>query len=145
MPVDPLGLYSGPLPEALAAPEGGEPGGLASRTDRVDHGVVFTSASFLVGPIIAFAMVGLLVLVLRWAFARGGSVVARPPASGRVDEYGLLVSVAAPTNYIEAEIVRRTLEDHKIRATLAQTTAGPRVMVFPQDVDRARALLERRA
>lgn len=103
-----------------------------------------TSASFLVGPVIAFLGVGLLVLLLRWAFRRGGSVVARPATSGRVDEYGLLVSVAAPTNYIEAEIVRRTLEDHKIRATLAQTTAGPRIMVFEQDLERARAVVDGR-
>ena len=37
--------------------------------------------------------------------------------------------------------MRRTLEDHKIRATLAQTLAGPRIMVFPQDADRARQLV----
>lgn len=115
---------------------------MAGRGDRVDHGCVqFTSASFLVGPLIAFGAVGILVLLLRWTFARGGSLVARPAKSGRVDEYGLLVSVAAPSTYIEAEVVRRTLEDHQIRATLAQTLAGPRVMVFEKDADRARALV----
>jgi hypothetical protein len=106
--------------------------------------VQFTSASFLVGPLIAFGVVGILVLLLRWTFTRGGSVVAKPAKSGRVDEYGLLVSVAAPTTYVEAEIVRRTLEDHQIRATLAQTLAGPRVMVFEHDVERARALVDKR-
>jgi len=103
--------------------------------------VQFTSASFLVGPLIALGVVGILVLVLRWAFARGGSLVAREARPGRVDEYGLLVSVAAPSNYIEAEIVRQTLEDHQIRATLAQTLAGPRVMVFEQDAERARTVV----
>lgn len=102
-----------------------------------------TSASFLVGPLIAFGVVGILVLLLRWAFRSGGSVVARPVTSGRVDEYGLLVSVAAPSNYVEAEIVRRSLEDARIRATLAHTLAGPRILVFPDDVDRARELLSR--
>ena len=110
--------------------------------ERVEHGSVqFTSASFLVGPLIAFGVVGILVLLLRWTFSRGGSLVARPAKSGRVDEYGLLVSVAAPTNYIEAEMVRQRLEDHQIRATLAQTLAGPRVMVFERDAERARALV----
>lgn len=103
-----------------------------------------TGASFLVGPVIAFAVVGILVLLLRWTFAHGSSVVARKPRPGRVDEYGLLVSVAAPPSYIEAEIVRRTLEDAGIRATLAQTLAGPRLMVFPEDLERARALVEKR-
>jgi hypothetical protein len=105
--------------------------------------VQFTSASFLVGPLIAFGVVGILVLLLRWTFARGGSVIARPARSGRVDEYGLLVSVAAPATYIEAEIVRRRLEDARIRATLAQTLAGPRIMVFERDVERARAVIEK--
>jgi hypothetical protein len=118
---------------------------VAPTTDRVDHGgVQYTSASFLVGPLIAFAMVGVLVLLLRWAFARGASVVARPASQGRVDEYGLLVSVAAPQNYIEAEMVRRALEDAGIKATLAQTLAGPRLMVFPEDEARARQVVDRR-
>jgi hypothetical protein len=118
---------------------------VARTVDRVDHGdVQYTSASFLVGPLIALAAVGLLVLLLRWAFAGGTSLVAKQPTPGRVDEYGLLVSVAAPPNYIEAEIVRRTLEDAGIRATLAQTLAGPRLMVFPEDAERARKVVDGR-
>ena len=118
---------------------------MAPARGEVDDGEVqYTDGSFLVGPLIALAVVGVFVLLLRWTFSRGGSVVAKPAKSGRVDEYGLLVSVAAPSTYIEAEIVRRTLEDHQIRATLAQTLAGPRIMVFPQDADRARQLVSGR-
>ncbi len=112
--------------------------------ERVEHGCVqFTSASFLVGPLIAFAVVGVLVLLLRWTFRRGGSVVARPAKSGRIDEYGLLVSVAAPSTYIEAEVVLEGTADHQIRATLAQTLAGPRVMVFEKDAERARRVVDK--
>ena len=103
-----------------------------------------TSASFVVGPLIAFAVVGVLVLLLRWKFSHGSSVVARRARPGQVDEYGVLVAVSAPPTYIEGEIVRRTLEDAGIRATLAQTLAGPRLMVFPEDVERARALVGER-
>jgi hypothetical protein len=118
---------------------------VAPTVDRVDHGdVLYADGSFLVGPLIAFAAVGILVLVLRWAFAHGSSVVARQPRAGQVDEYGLLVPVATPPSYIEAEIVRRTLEDVGIRATLAQTLAGPRLMVFPEDLERARAVVDNR-
>jgi len=106
--------------------------------------VLNASGSFLVGPLIAFGVVGILVLLLRWTFSHGSSVVARKPTPGRIDEYGLLVSVAAPPNYIEAEIVRRTLEEAGIRATLAQTLAGPRLMVFAEDVERARAVVDGR-
>lgn len=117
---------------------------MAREADRVDHGAVqYTSASFLVGPLIALAAVGVLVLLLRWAFASGTSVVAKKAQPGRVDEYGLLVSVAAPPNYIEAEMVRRALEDAGIKATLAQTLAGPRLMVFPEDEARARDVVAR--
>ena len=45
---------------------------MALSADRVDHGgVQYTSASFLVGPLIAFGMVGILVLVVAYARALG--------------------------------------------------------------------------
>ena len=102
-----------------------------------------TSFSYALGPILAFAGLGVLILLLRWTFRRGSSVVAAPPRRGAEQEYGLLVAVATPTTYIEGEIVRRELEDSGIRATLAQTLDGPRVMVWPADEERARARLSR--
>jgi len=51
--------------------------------------------------------------------------------------------VATPSTYVEGEIRRRTLEDARIRAQLAQTLDGPRLMVWPQDADRARELVAR--
>lgn len=108
------------------------------------HGVVGTSYSYAVGPIMAFVFLGVLILLLRWAFRRGVSVVAAPPRQGASDEYGLLVPVATPPSYVEGEIIRRSLEDAGIRATLAQTLDGPRVMVWPSDEIRARAQLDAR-
>ena len=90
------------------------------------------------------AGVGLLVLILRWAFRRGSSVVAAPATPGRTDEYGLLVPVATPPNYIEGEMLRRQLEDAGIRANLAKTLDGPAVLVWPQDEDAAREFILRR-
>lgn len=92
-------------------------------------------------PLITLIVIGVLMLLLRWAFGRGKSLVARRPQQGRRDQYGLLVSVAAPATFAEAEILRRRLTDAGIRATLAPTTEGPSVMVFPEDADRARAIL----
>jgi len=109
---------------------------------EVDHGrVQYTSASFLVGPLLAFGVVGVFVLLLRWTYRRGGSVVAAPGRPGRADDYGALVPVASPATYVEGEILRRTLEAAGVRANLATTLDGPRVLVFPQDADRARRLL----
>ncbi len=102
------------------------------------HGYGF---SFLLGPLVAIAAMGVLILLLRWAFSRGHSLVERRPRSGNLEEYGLLVPVAAPPTVIEAEIIRRTLLDAGLRATLATTTSGPAVMVFPEDVETARGIL----
>jgi hypothetical protein len=99
------------------------------------------SYSFLFGPLLALVAVGVIILLLRWAFSSGHSLVERRPTRGTEREYGLLVTVAAPKTFVEAEVLRRTLEDAGVRATLAPTVQGPRVMVFPEDASVARALL----
>jgi hypothetical protein len=93
--------------------------------------------------LLSVAVLGVLVLLLRWAFNDGGrsSVVARRPAVGRSEEYGLLVAIAAPGTYIEGEMSCRRLEDAGIRATLVTTADGPRVMVFREQEAAARQLL----
>ena len=101
----------------------------------------WNSFSFAFGPIVAVALVGLFAVILRWAFRRGSSVVAAPPRPGSAAEYGLLVPVASPGTYVEGEILRRRLEDQGLRANLASTLEGPRVLVWPADVERARAVL----
>lgn len=103
----------------------------------------WNSFSFAFGPIVAVILVGMFALILRWAFRRGSSVVAAPPRRGSTDEYGLLVAVASPATYIEGEILRRHLEDRGMRANLASTLDGPRLMVWPADVARAREALTR--
>ncbi|MEZ5114730.1 MAG: hypothetical protein R2737_00565 [Candidatus Nanopelagicales bacterium] len=97
--------------------------------------------SFMFGPLMGFLLVGVFVLLLRWAFRRGKSVVAAAPRRGTAQEYGLLVPLASPPTYIEGEMLRRRLEDAGIRANLAETLDGPQVLVWPDDVDRARHLL----
>ncbi len=88
------------------------------------------SYSFLFGPLVAAVVLLVLIGLLRWTFTRGRSLVPGRPRPGRPDDYGLLVAVASPATVIEAEMLRRRLEDAGIRSTLAQTTEGPRVMVF---------------
>ncbi len=121
------------VPEAATLPEPGGQVGL--------EGSFFT---LLVAPLMALLLVAVLALLLRWAFSHGKSVVARPPRTGTEDDYGMLVTVAAPPTFIEAEVERSRLVDSGIRATLAPTTDGPRVLVFPQDAERAAAILRGR-
>lgn len=96
----------------------------------------------LIGPGVALALVGALALLLRWAFGRGGSLVTRGGHVGSASQYGLLVPVAAPRSPPEGTSLLRRLEAAGLRATLVQTSDGPRVMVFAQDEAMARAALE---
>ena len=54
------------------------------------------SYSFAFGPVVALAVVGVLTLLLRWAFSTGHSLVERRPEAGTPEQYGLLVPVAEP-------------------------------------------------
>lgn len=88
-----------------------------------------------------FFVLGVLIIILRWAFSRGHSVVERPLKVGNENEYGMLEVVAAPTNFIEGEMLKRKLQEHGIKATLTQTKQGPRILVFPDEVKVATAVL----
>lgn len=92
--------------------------------------------------IASFAALGVLILLLRWAYSRGQSLIESPGKAGYEDEYGLLVPVFAPSNFIEGELLRKRLEDSGIKASVITTLDGPRVMVFPQDQKAARAILK---
>jgi hypothetical protein len=102
------------------------------------------SYSYVYGPLVAMGGLAVLALLLRWAFSRGGSVVAAPVRPGDPDQYGLLSSVATPPTYAEGELLRLRLESAGVRATLAMTNDGPRVMVWPADETRARQVLAQR-
>lgn len=86
----------------------------------------------------------ILIPLLRWTFSRGKSHVARPAKSGNSDEYGLLVPVARPTNFVEGEIARRKLLDSNIRANLVQAKDGIALLVFPEELSAAKAVLNER-
>lgn len=88
-----------------------------------------------------FAVLGVLILLLRWAFSRGSSLVEKPSQVGEESEYGLLKVVAKPTNHIEGEMLRQKLAAHGIKATLTQTKSGPRLFVFPEEEKAAAAIL----
>jgi len=103
--------------------------------------VNLNSYHYAIGPTIALVVVAVLVLLLRWTFSHGRSVVERRPERGSSEEYGLLEVVSSPATFVEAEVQRRTLVDAGIRATLAPTTDGPRVMVFPDQAGLARQVL----
>jgi hypothetical protein len=103
----------------------------------------WSTYSYLFGPLVALAIMGVVVLLLRWAFARGQSLVARDATTGSADDYGLMVPVAGAEDYIRAEMQKRRLEDAGVRVNLVRTTDGPRLMVWRADRDKALEVLSR--
>lgn len=105
----------------------------------------WSSYAYVFGPLTAFLVVGVLALLLRWAFGgRSSSLVAKEPRPGTPSDYGMLVSIASPSTYVEGELLRRALAEEGLRATLTTTTAGPRLLVFATDEAAARSVLARR-
>jgi hypothetical protein len=93
---------------------------------------------YLIGPAIAFVVVGLLALFLRWAFGTGDVGGTAPPPA---DDDGLLTPVATLSRRESALALRAVLSDAGIRSTVRCT--GPHradVLVFSEDADRARSL-----
>ena len=100
------------------------------------------SLHFLVGPAIAFVMLGLLAFFMRWAFGSGygrGKQRGGPPAVPEED--GLLTLIATLSRRESALALRAVLSDAGIRSTIrVPTPHRADVLVFPEDADRARAL-----
>ena len=96
-----------------------------------------TGLDALMGPAVAFVVVALLALFMRWAFGTGyGREAAAPPADD-----GLLTLVATLSRRESALALRAVLSDAGIRSTIrcpAPNRAD--VLVFPEDAARARAV-----
>ena len=88
-----------------------------------------------------FLVVGLLALLLRWAYSNNNSLIERDKKIGSEDDYGLLKVVTSPKNHIEGEMLRQKLLSVGIKATLSQTNTGPKILVFEEDLKIARATL----
>jgi hypothetical protein len=99
------------------------------------------SFHFLVGPAIAFLVIGMLAVFMRWAFGTGygGSGRGGPPQPPAED--GLLTLIATLSRRESAMALRAVLSDAGIRSTI-RVPAPHRadVLVFPEDAARARAL-----
>ena len=96
-----------------------------------------SSLHYLVGPAIAFAVLALLALFMRWAFGSSTARPKTPPPAG--DE--LLTRIATLSRRESALALRAVLSDAGIRSTVRFPAAHRTdVLVFPEDADRARAL-----
>ncbi|MCU0301382.1 MAG: hypothetical protein MUF35_07240 [Candidatus Nanopelagicales bacterium] len=100
------------------------------------------SYSFLVGPMIALVAIGALMLVSRWMTGQQGSLVERPARRGSAEEYGLMIPVASPRSVAESDQVRARLREAGVASRSVDTTEGLRVMVWADDVEAARTVLD---
>ena len=96
-----------------------------------------SSLHYLVGPGIAFAVIALLALFMRWAFGSDtGRGTPEPPADD-----GLLTRIATLSRRESALALRAVLSDAGIRSTIrVPVPHRADVLVFPEDADRAREL-----
>lgn len=98
-----------------------------------------SSYHFLVAPLVAFAALGVLLLICRWVFAAPDR--PRPAAPARGGDYGLLVPIATVRTAADAEMLRAVLREAGIRCTVAADAAGADLLVFGADALRARELV----
>jgi hypothetical protein len=97
-----------------------------------------SSLHYLVGPVIAFVVLALLALFMRWAFGTG---YGREKPQAPPPEDGLLTLVATLSRRDSALALRAVLSDAGIRSTIRFPAANRAdVLVFPEDADRARTL-----
>jgi hypothetical protein len=89
-----------------------------------------------------FLVVGILAIILRWAYSSSNSLIEKDKKIGSDDQYGLLKVAASPKNHIEGEMLRQKLLSVGIKATLSQTNTGPKILVFEKDLKIAKATLD---
>lgn len=100
---------------------------------------VVSSFHFLLGPVIAAAALGLIILICRWVFStdhRDDRTVRK--ITKAVGDYGLLVPVAAVRTRDDAEMLKGVLSDAGIRAGIS---GEYEVLVFSKDLGAARSLV----
>ncbi len=100
------------------------------------------SYSFLYGPALAVLALAALAFVARWASRSGGSLIEEPSKPGTAEEYGLMIPVASPVSDRSSREVAATLRAAGVGCAEVHTTEGRRIMVWPDDVARARSVLD---
>ncbi|MBB4697095.1 hypothetical protein [Paractinoplanes abujensis] len=105
------------------------------------------SSWYLIGPLIAVGLVGLLGAVF-WRMGLQWTLAAEPEPGtglaifGDTDDYGLLCPAAVTTDADVADEIRQLLGQAGIRATHACDRDGRTVvLVFPEQVEAARRLV----
>jgi hypothetical protein len=106
------------------------------QTDQVP----FLDGQLIAETLLAFAMIAMLGLVLRWTFSHSRDAESALWSHGRSDDFGLLAAVATVDTLDEAQQLRSTLARAGVKATTVARDGRHQVLVFASDLDRARRL-----
>ena len=99
------------------------------------------SFHFVLGPLVAVAALGLIVLICRWVFStdqRDDRTARRLEKALSAGDYGLLVPVATVRTRDDAEMLRDVLKTAGLRAGISEDL---QVLVFSKDLARAKQLV----
>lgn len=105
---------------------------------------IVSSYHYLLGPLVAVAALGLLLLICRWVFAtdhRDDRSARRLERLACAGDYGLLVPISTVRTRDDALMLRSVLREAGIRASVSQDAAAHVVLVFRADAPRARQLV----
>lgn len=113
------------------------------RASVLDNGDVIVALDwhrwwFFIGPLLGVLWLLVVGGLLRWTFSRRGSLAGASRRPSTVDNYGHLRPLYAVRTQDEASQLRGRLSRAGIRSTLANTADGLFVMVWAEDLDRAR-------
>lgn len=92
-------------------------------------------AAYVVGPLLVAAVLGVLVLIARWATGQS------PSLTEDTRSYGLLTPVASGISSDHIGALQQSLSSAGIRCTVAGVPGDYRLLVWPEDVARARRRL----
>lgn len=90
---------------------------------------------YVLGPLMAAALLGALILAARWAFG------SRRSLAGGGAQHGLLVPVADGLLADDVRALQSALLEAGVRNAIAGGPGGYRLLVWPADLARARGLL----
>ncbi|GAA5182403.1 hypothetical protein GCM10023322_19320 [Rugosimonospora acidiphila] len=98
------------------------------------------ASMYIAGPLIAFAMIGVLAAIPRWA-SSSDHKTSLPDRT--TEDFGLLAPAATVEDQAVAQALRQLLGRAGIRATVAPAGDGwVHVLVFETELDRARRLTD---
>ncbi len=99
----------------------------------------FATSAYVVGPLVAFAVVAILAAILRWTF---NADMTRAQERLYGTDFGLLRVVSVADDMLEARALKERLAGAGIRSTFAMAPGGRvNVLVFESELMAARQVM----